>query len=244
MPKFFVNKRDIVDNIIKISDSDAKHLIKVLRKNVNDDIMVCDGCGFDYDTVITDISDSVVTLEVRRKYENECESDVRITLYQAIPKGDKMETVIQKCTELGAFGFVPFTSSRIVVKGDASSFSKKRDRWQKIADEAVKQCMRGRIPEVSDVLSFDKMLETASKHQLCIMPYEACETTHLKEALGSGFVSDIGVIIGSEGGFAQEEVKKAEERGIIPVTLGKRILRTETAGAAVTACIMYHLDRF
>lgn len=244
MPKFFVDKSGFVDNLIKISGSDAKHLTKVLRKNVNDDIMVCDGCGFDYDAVITDISDSAVTLEIKQRYENECESDVHITLYQAIPKGDKMETVIQKCTELGAYQFVPFISSRIVVKGDAASFSKKRERWQKIADEAVKQCMRGRIPEVSEVLSFSRMLDAASAHQLCIMPYEACETTRLKEALGSSFVSDIGIIIGSEGGFSEEEVKLAEERGIIPVTLGKRILRTETAGAAVTACVMYHLDRF
>ena len=244
MPKFFVDECDIVGDLIKISGSDAKHLIKVLRKNVNDDIIVCDGCGFDYDTVITDIADSCVTLHIKHKYENECESDVRITLYQAIPKGDKMETVIQKCTELGAFGFVPFASERIVVKGDKASFSKKRERWQKIADEAVKQCMRGRIPEVSPVLSFDEMLCEASKHQLCIMPYESCKTTRLKEALGSSFVDDIGVIIGSEGGFTEEEVKNAEGCGIIPVTLGKRILRTETAGAAVTACIMYHLDRF
>ena len=172
MPKFFVDKCDFADNLIKISGSDAKHLIKVLRKNVNDDIIVCDGCGFDYDTVITGVDDSCVTLEIKRKYENECESDVHITLYQAIPKGDKMETVIQKCTELGAYGFVPFISSRIVVKGDSASFSKKRDRWQKIADEAVKQCMRGRIPAVSQVLSFQDMLDAASKHELCIMPYE------------------------------------------------------------------------
>ena len=180
MPKFFVDRSGFADNLIKISGSDAKHLIKVLRKNVNDDIMVCDGCGFDYDAVITDISDSVVTLEIKHKIENECESDVHITLYQAIPKGDKMDTVIQKCTELGAYSFVPFISSRIVVKGDEASFSKKRERWQKIADEAVKQCMRGKIPEVSEVLSFKQMLDTASKHQLCIMPMRRVKPPVLK----------------------------------------------------------------
>lgn len=244
MPKFFVDKSDICDNLIKISGSDAKHLTKVLRKNENDDIIVCDGCGFDYDAVITRIDETCVTLEIKRVYENECEPDVKVTLYQAIPKGDKMETVIQKCTELGADKFVPFISSRIVVKGDEASFSKKQERWQKIADEAVKQCLRGKIPKVSKVLSFEDMLDAASSHQLCIMPYEACEDTTLKSALGTEFVTDIGVIIGSEGGFDPSEVEKAKARGIIPVTLGKRILRTETAGAAVTACIMYHLDRF
>lgn len=244
MPKFFVNKEEIGKEFIKISDSDAKHLIKVLRKNVNDDIIVCDGCGFDYDTVITSVADGEVTLKISERRRNECEPDICVTIYQAVPKGDKMETVIQKCTELGAYGFVPFINSRVVVKGDKQSFLKKQVRWQKIADEAVKQCMRGRIPEVSGVLSFDEMLERASKHQLCIMPYELCRDTRLKEALGSAEPADIGIIIGSEGGFSEEEVERAKALGIIPVTLGKRILRTETAGAAVLACTMYHMNRF
>ena len=244
MPKFFVNREDIGQDYITISGSDARHLTNVLRKNVNDDIIVCDGCGFDYDAVITSVGDGCVNLKISDRRKNDCESDINVTVYQAVPKGDKMETVIQKCTELGAYGFVPFINSRVVVKGDSKSFSKKRDRWQKIADEAVKQCMRGRIPRVSEVLSFDKMLETASKHKLCIMPYECCRDTRLKDALGSGIVDDIGIIIGSEGGFSEEETEKARSFGIIPVTLGKRILRTETAGAAVLACTMYHMDRF
>ncbi len=243
MPKFFAEKENINDKTIKILNSDAKHIIKVLRKNVNDDIIVCDGCGYDYDTVITDIADGCITLTIKERYINECEPCIRVTLYQSVPKGDKMETVIQKCTELGADSFVPFVNSRTVVKGDTASFSKKRDRWQKIADEAVKQCMRGKIPQVSEVLSFDKMLDIASKHELCIIPYEMCNGTTLKQAISESNARDIGIIIGSEGGFDPSEVEKAESMGIIPVTLGKRILRTETAGAAVVACVMYDLDR-
>lgn len=244
MPKFFINAEEAGREFIKISGSDAKHLTKVLRKNVNDDIIVCDGCGFDYDTVISSVDDGDVILRIIRRYENECEPDIKVTIYQAVPKGDKMETVIQKCTELGAYRFVPFINSRVVVKGDKFSFSKKRDRWQKIAAESVKQCMRGRIPEVSEVLPFDKMLETASKHELCIMPYELCRDVRLKDALEGTKANDIGIIIGSEGGFSADETERAKECGIIPVTLGKRILRTETAGAAVLACTMYHTDRF
>ena len=261
MPKFFT--REICGDTIKICGPDAKHLIKVLRKRPGDGIMVCDGDGFDYHAVIESADGETVITRITGREENRCEPAVRVTVYQAVPKGSKMETVVQKCTELGAFAFVPFTSEYSVVRDDARGYAKKRERWQKTADEAVKQCMRGRIPQVAPVLDFQKMLKTAAAHQLCLMAYELCEERTLKAALtdaaegdfvqngetgpsaadGPDGLFDIGLIIGSEGGFSTAEADAAEAEGILTVSLGRRILRTETAGAAALACIMYHLDQ-
>ena len=244
MPKFFVLPEEFHQDFVKISGFDAKHITKVLRKSPGDDIIVCDGCGFDYHTVIQEGNGQEVLLKILNKQKNLCEPEVKVTLYQCVPKGSKMDEVVQKCTELGVSAIVPFVSNRTVVKDDKEGFSKKVVRWQKTVDESVKQCMRGVIPTVSPVLSFSEMLERASAHTLCLMPYENCRTTDLKTALqGKDGCLDVGIIIGSEGGFEEEEVAKAEERGIVPVTLGRRILRTETAGAAVLGCVMYQLDQ-
>lgn len=244
MPKFFVLPQAFDQDFVKISGLDAKHITKVLRKSPGDDIIVCDGCGFDYHTIIETVSGQEVLLRIKDKEKNLCEPEVRVTLYQCVPKGSKMDEVVQKCTELGVSSIVPFVSARTVVKDDKEGFAKKTARWQKTADESVKQCMRGVIPCVSEVLSFEEMLELAQKHSLCLMPYENCRTTDLKSVLqkADGCL-DVGIIIGSEGGFEETEVAQAEARGIIPVTLGRRILRTETAGAAVLGCVMYQLDQ-
>lgn len=246
MPKFFVSPAGISGQTIKICGLDAKHLIKVLRKSVGDDIIVCDGCGFDYHGTIREISGTQeVLLDIREKCKNLCEPEVKVTLYQCVPKGSKMDEVVQKCTELGVSAIVPFLSARTVVRDDAEGFSKKQLRWQKTADEAVKQCMRGVIPQVGQTLSFSEMLRHATEHSFCIMPYEECDTPGLKEALLSApsDCRDVGIIIGSEGGFEQAEVEQAQSMGILPVTLGNRILRTETAGAAVLGCVMYQMDQ-
>lgn len=244
MPKFFVLPDAFDENCLKISGLDAKHIIKVLRKSPGDDIIVCDGCGFDYHTVIQEISNQEVLLAVTGKQKNLCEPNVKVTLYQCIPKGAKMEETIQKCTELGVSSIVPFLSARTVVRDDKAGFAKKANRWQKTADEAVKQCMRGIIPTVSDVLSFEEMIGRAKSHALCIMPYENCRHNDLKSILQNNeSCLDVGIIIGSEGGFEESEVMQAEQNGIIPVTLGRRILRTETAGATVLGCVMYQLNQ-
>lgn len=246
MPKFFVSPEQIEKNIIKICGLDAKHIIKVLRKSPGDDIIVCDGCGFDYDTVILEGSGGQeVLLEIRNKRKNLCEPEVRVTLYQCVPKGSKMEEVVQKCTELGVDAIVPFTSARTVVKDDAAGFARKQLRWQKTADEAVKQCMRGKIPKVGNTLSFSEMLEQAAGHRLCLMPYEGCQAPGLKEVLlkAPEDCRDIGIIIGSEGGFEEQEAEAARAKGVVTLTLGRRILRTETAGAAVLGCVMYQMDQ-
>lgn len=245
MPKFFADPQDFSQDTVKISGLDAKHIIKVLRKSVGDDIIICDGCGFDYHTVIQTASGQEIVLKITDKQRNLCEPEVQVSLYQCVPKGAKMEEVVQKCTELGVHSIYPFVSARTVVRDDEAGFARKQLRWQKTANEAVKQCMRGRIPQVGQVLSFEEMLNRAKEHALCLMPYENCRTTSLKEALLSAGENcrDVGVIIGSEGGFEAGEAAAAEELGIIPVTLGRRILRTETAGAAVLGCVMYQLDQ-
>ncbi len=244
MPKFFVLPQDFDRDFVKISGLDAKHITKVLRKSAGDDIIVCDGCGFDYHTVIQEVCGQEILLKIKDKQVNQCEPEVKVTLYQCVPKGSKMDEVVQKCTELGVSSIVPFVSARTVVKDDKEGFAKKTVRWQKTADESVKQCMRGMIPLVSQVLDFSEMLCQAEQHTLCLMPYENCRTTDLKTALKmSENCLDVGIIIGSEGGFEESEVEQAEKRGIVPVTLGRRILRTETAGAAVLGCVMYQLDQ-
>ncbi len=244
MPKFFVLPQDFDGDFVKIFGFDAKHITKVLRKSAGDDIIVCDGCGFDYHTVIQEVCGQEILLKIMDKQKNQCEPEVKVTLYQCVPKGSKMEEVVQKCTELGVSSIVPFVSARTVVKDDKEGFAKKTARWQKTADESVKQCMRGVIPTVSQVLNFSEMLCQAEQHTLCLMPYENCRTTDLKTALHMREnCLDVGIIIGSEGGFEESEVEQAESRGIIPVTLGRRILRTETAGAAVLGCVMYQLDQ-
>lgn len=245
MPKFFVSPGDICGDRIKIFGSDAKHLTKVLRKVVGDDIILCDGCGTDYLTRIVTVAKDEVELSVLQQEQNLCESRLQVHIYQAVPKGSKMETVIQKGTELGAYAFHPFISERCVVKGDVESFAQKQERWQKTADEAAKQCMRGRIPQVSAVLSFEEMVRQAATHEACILPYEECRGSTLKEQFSQlDSVRDLAIIIGSEGGFAPCEVALAESLGIRIVTLGHRILRTETAAAAVLACSMYHYDEW
>lgn len=244
MPKFFVLPEGFHQDFVKISGLDAKHIIKVLRKSPGDDIIVCDGCGFDYHTIIQEVCGQEILLKIMDKQVNQCEPEVKVTLYQCVPKGSKMDEVVQKCTELGVSAIVPFISTRTVVKDDKEGFAKKTVRWQKTVDESVKQCMRGMIPTVSPVLSFEEMLCRAEQHTLCLMPYENCRTTDLKSALqGKEDCLDVGIIIGSEGGFEESEVEQAKSKGILPVTLGRRILRTETAGAAVLGCVMYQLDQ-
>ena len=241
MGKFFVPGSFITGDIVKINGSDAKHLTKVLRKNVNDDIILCDGCGYDYTAVILSAEDDV-SVKITGKQENRAEPKIHVTIYQALPKGDKMEGIVKKCTELGVFSVVPFISSRVVVKADGAKLAQKVSKWQKTADESVKQCMRGAIPKIHPVITFNEAAALACKHKSAIMAYELCEEGSLRGALQHASAGDIGVVIGPEGGFEPEEAALARDSGINIVTLGKRILRVETAAAAVLSIIMYHFN--
>lgn len=227
------------ENLIKITNEDAKHISKVLRLNVGENVIVCDGEGTDYICAISSIDKNEVLLDIKEKQINKAEPKTKVTLYQGIPKAGKMEYIIQKCTELGAYVFVPVAFNRCVAKMENES---KIERLAKVAYEASKQCGRGIVPKVSNQLSFKQLLNALVKYELVVVPYESEENLSLKDALKETKANDIAVIIGPEGGFEKEEIDALEKIGAKIVTLGKRILRTETAGMATITMIMYDKD--
>ena len=237
MPKFFTDKENIFDNSLYITGEDVEHLSRVYRAKVGYELTVCDGCGMDYNCCITDIQKDRITADIISQFPSETEPKVKITLFQGLPKQGKMETVIQKTTELGITRIVPTITQRSVVKL-AEGDTKKQQRWQKVALEAAKQSGRGVIPEVTPVMSFEKAVEMASKMQMAIIPYEEEREINLRAVLNPE-IREIGIIVGSEGGFEPEEVKYAIEHNITSVTLGKRILRTETVGTALLPIVLY-----
>lgn len=228
MPKFFTDRENIGEKII-LTGEDARHIGRVLRMAPGDEVTVCDKEGTDYYCKIEKITKEDVTLSVIKSEACPAELDLKITLYQCIPKAGKMDSIIQKATELGAFEIVPVLSERCVAKGE------KAERWQKIAYEAAKQCKRGVIPKVRNTLTFSEAIEELKEKELAFMPYEEARDGKITY---SGEKS-AGFIIGPEGGFSPVEVKKASDAGIKICTLGKRILRTETAGSTVLSVLSY-----
>lgn len=254
MIKFFVDKEDIFENKIYLSSpEDRKHLTRVLRARVGDEVMISDKEAFEYETVIDEITETDVVLRVIGRHEFSQEPETKVTLYQGVPKAAKLETVVQKTVELGVKRIVPVFMARTVVS-DKGNFSKKRDRLQKIADEAVKQCKRGIIPEVTGAMSFKDMMEELSEknYDAILVAYENEKGYSIKDALRGGGDdaplrkgSEIALVIGPEGGFEEDEVDRILDefnRKACAVTLGKTILRTETAGMAALAMIMYELE--
>ena len=237
MPKFFTKPDFIDDKELRITGDDVSHISKVLRMSAGDNIIVCDGEGNDYDAVITSISKTEVVAEITGKYICGAEPSVNVTLYQALPKQGKMEYIIQKNTELGIKKIVPVYTKRCVVKP-----SDKSERWSKVAESAAKQCGRGIIPDVLPTVSFAEAIEQMKQYDLALMPYECEEENGLKKVLQSSDYKTISIFIGPEGGFDLKEVEAAIDAGVKTVTLGKRILRTETAASAVLPIIMYEND--
>ncbi len=242
MPRFFAEPENINGNIITLYSDDAVHISRVLRGKAGDILTVCDGKGNDYTAEITSVSDKSVTLEIKETFVTKSEPSVRITLYQGLPKGDKIETIIQKCVELGVCGIVPVNTERCIVKIDKNKENKKMERWRKIAESAAKQSGRGIIPSVGQVVSFENALKEASSMDGAVIPYELEEKNGLKSFLDGFKGESLAVFIGPEGGFSIDEIEKALKSGVVPVTLGKRILRTETAGMAAVANILFYID--
>lgn len=237
MPKFFTKSDYIYDKELKIVGEDVSHISKVLRMSAGDNIIVCDGEGNDYDAVITSVSKTEVVAEITGKYVCDAEPCVDVTLYQALPKQGKMEYIIQKNTELGVSKIVPVYTKRCVVKP-----SDKTERWSKVAESAAKQCGRGIIPQVMPVVTFEEAIKQMKDYDLALMPYECEEENGLKKVLQSSEYKSVSIFIGPEGGFDLKEVETAINAGVKTVTLGKRILRTETAASAVLPIIMYEND--
>lgn len=240
MHKFFVEPSFIEEDIITICGDDAHHISKVLRLKEDDEIIVCDKSGTDYHCAIKSITSSEVCVWILKKEISSAEAPVNITLYQGVPKGDKLETVIQKCVELGAVRVVPVAMKRsVAVIKDAK---KKQERMQKIANEAAKQCGRARLAEVSQVMSFKEAIADCENADLKLLPYEAEVDGKLKSCLQENKnAKNIAVFIGPEGGFDESEITLAKENGFITVTLGPRIMRTETAPLACISAVMYEL---
>ena len=243
MPRFFVNKENINEEKILISGSDAHHIARSLRMAEGDGVTVCDGEGMEYDCTLVRIRDEECECKILAKAESERESPVSITLCMAYPKGDKLEVVIQKAVELGASRIVPFESSRCIKRPKAEKIDKQLARLNKIAEEAAKQCGRARIPVVAAPCSFGAMLTEAKKSSLALLCYEDERGTSIKKVLTECQKPDsIAVIIGSEGGFSPEEAEAAVSEGAVAVTLGKRILRCETAPAFALSAIAYEME--
>jgi len=241
MPKFFVEPNKVMGDIITIDTSDVLHITKVLRLNVGDTVTVSDSTSTDYECEIAEISKDSVLLKILSKKNIDTESNIEITVFQALPKASKMEYIIQKNTELGVVRFVPVALSRCVVKLDKKEEDKKVLRWQKISDEAAKQSGRGILPQVSGVLNLKTAVEEMKKSDLFFVPYESEDNNSLKPFLKGKSPKTVSYLIGPEGGFSPDEVDYIKEQGIPLITLGKRILRTETASLAVTSMLMYEI---
>lgn len=240
MPKFFTEKKYISDETALITGENVKHISKVLRKKEGDILTLCDGEGMDYAVRIESIAKESITCSILNAYRCEAEAPVFITLYQGMPKGDKTEQVIQKCTELGVSEIVPVETEFSVARIKKDN---KTERYNKIALSAAKQCGRGIVPKVMPPLKFKEAAEqAAASGALNLIPYEREEETSVKKAL-SGFKGKyINIFIGPEGGFSENEIELAKECGFIPITLGKRILRCETAGMVTIAILLYEIE--
>lgn len=224
-------------------DKENSHYIgSVLRMREGEEFVIVGGDGKEAIVEVNSITKNEVTVNVNEIRENNSEPVNFITLYQSVSKGERMDLTIQKAVELGVSRIVPVWSSRCIVKKDAViGNSSKNDRWQKIALEAARQCGRGIIPEVTDGMLYAKALKFAHEdNELVLFPWEEAQGVTLKGALGDSHPARTAIFIGPEGGFSEDEAVEAKENGAIPVTLGKRILRTETAGPAVLAMLLFH----
>ncbi len=245
MPKFFIKKEDIKENSVTITGQDATHIAKVLRTEVGETLTLCDGCGTDFFAEVTSVSKEAVSLKIKETLPCTAEPEILVTLFQGIPKQGKMDYIIEKCTELGISRIVPVSTKRSVVKiDDKKSEAKKLGRWRKIAAESVKQCGRGTIPEITDVMNFSQAIEFSKSLDLTIAAYECERETSIKSALTGKSPKSVGVFIGPEGGLDNSEIEKLKDANIETVTLGTRILRTETAGHTVLTAIMYEYNEF
>lgn len=244
MHHFFVEPSQVQDGKISIEGSDINHMKNVLRMRVGELLEVNDGSGNLYMCEIESYEEEAAWVKIIERYDAVTELPSKIYLFQGLPKADKMELIIQKAVELGAYEIIPVATKRAVVKLDEKKAAKKVQRWNAIAEGGAKQSGRGIIPKVADVMTFSQALEKAKELDIAVIPYEKAEgmaaTKAAIESVRPG--KSIGVFIGPEGGFEEEEILKAQENGVTPVSLGKRILRTETAGLMILSVLMYHLE--
>lgn len=247
MYRFFVkqNQIDMEQKKIHIVGNDVNHIKNVLRMRQGEEIVISAGDNQEYTCFIEEMTQEEVLASVMYVQEVGLELSSRIYLFQGLPKSDKMELIIQKAVELGAYEIIPVDTRRTVVKLDAKKQASKIKRWQGISESAAKQSKRMIVPLIHPVMKFQEALEYAKDLDIRLIPYELAEDmTHTRELLGQIQPGQsIGIFIGPEGGFAQEEIDAAMECQVQPITLGKRILRTETAGMTVLSILMFLLER-
>lgn len=244
MYHFFAEHENIFDDYIDIRGGDVNHIKNVIRLKPGDEVLISSGDNYDYLCVIDTIGDDVVRSRITEVNEKGNELPVKVYLFQGLPKSDKMELIIQKMVELGVYEIVPVAMKRSVVKLDDKKAKTKIARWNSISESAAKQSKRSIIPEVSDVLTFRQALEKAKELDMLLLPYECAEGMEYTRKVVSGISngSSVGIFIGPEGGFDGDELELAKEAGCSIITLGKRILRTETAGMMLMSVIMYNME--
>lgn len=239
--RFFTEPQNITDTTAIIYE-DAAHITRVLRMKPEDKILIFDGTGMEYTAELVSIDQSSCVAHIISAEESRQEPKTRVTIYQGIPKSDKMESIIQKSVELGVYKLVPVMMDRCIAKLENEKKQlEKIKRWKKISVEAAKQCGRGILPEVALPISFSQAIDEMTSKGLAIMPYEmlASSSSDLKSVLSAKNCEEISVIIGPEGGFSDKEAELAKNKGVSLVGLGPRILRTETVSSAILGIIMY-----
>jgi len=256
MPRFFVEEEIPADATTwGITGDDARHIRTVLRMAPGDELTLCDGHRTDIHARILVVTDDVVELSLGERQENQTESPLDIWLFQGLPKSDKMDAIIQKSVELGVNRIIPVACERSVARIEAKDAPRKTERWNKIAREAAKQCGRGLLPLVETPVSFREAIRLVTETDLALIPWEnerdqsirhllTSEEPRLRELQKQGQRPRVAVLIGPEGGFSMAEIEHALANGLKPVTLGRRILRTETAGPAVLAMLGYQFEPF
>lgn len=243
MTRFFVSPEEMDSNVLVLKDENAAHA-RVLRLKNGEELLICDGHGNECVCVVSDVSLDQISLVVKSRQESLSEAHVKVSVYMAFPKGDKLEHVIQKATELGAYEIVAFPSARCVSRPDEKSLRKKLERWEKIAASASEQSGRGRIPEVHILRSYTEALERAVKSDKAILFYENERATTLRMALEETDYTSISLLTGPEGGLEEKEVEQAMNAGLKVCTLGSRILRCETAPLCALSAVMYDSGEF
>ncbi|MCD7824673.1 MAG: 16S rRNA (uracil(1498)-N(3))-methyltransferase [Clostridiaceae bacterium] len=245
MYRFYITKNQIENNEIRITGSDVNHMRNVLRLEQGDWVVACNGEGKDYVTRVSAVERDAVMLQIQKVQETGTELPARITLFQGVPKKEKMEFIIQKAVELGVYEIVPVLTKRCVVKfSDEKKMKKKLERWQAIAEAAAKQSDRGMIPQVHAPVTLDAAFDMARSLEYNMIPYELQDgISQSRECVAHACGKEsVGIFIGPEGGFEADEIERAVAAGMEPITLGKRILRTETAGMALLAIMMFQMQ--
>ena len=251
MPKFFVENNQIKNDTIYIKDKDVNHIKKVLRKNIEDEITICNkNTKQDYLCKITNIEENEITCKILKELETNVESNIEVSIFQGLPKADKMELIIQKSVELGVHDITPIEMKRCVVKLKEKDKTKKIERWQKISEVAAKQCGRNYIPKINNIENLKEISEKIKDYDAVLVAYEEEKENTLKNELKllkkdnqeNNKKIKIAIVIGPEGGIDKEEINALEKNGAKIITLGKRILRTETVALNVLSIIMYELE--